>query len=414
MDEYLTWATKQVIMDLQKYTNLLTDDVNIQDLYLIMDQTRSNDDVLFDIEQLIRFIVPFSLYMESKETIYESYFELIECYLEDMILNRTFAEFETPDLYEQPNKLPTLSDSLEQILSQPQTPKIPIQQPSLTDLLSKQTLETISEPETVALEPLSVPKPETVDLEPLLAPKPETVDLELSSTPKPETVALEPLLAPKPETVDLELSSTPKPETVALELSSTPKPETVDLEPSSTPEPETVALEPLLAPEPETVALEPLSAPEPESDDEKMSQSRLVSKCSLIDQDGNTVKIEKLGTRRRKDETDEQYEERMKRKIYDIIVELKNKNILLSRTNIRKVILNTNVSFLEDVLYSLVINVIDGKLDWDIEYFDKKILKQLLSLKGIEFVKTYGTLKLSEIIKENRSTFDDMIKFDHN
>jgi hypothetical protein len=297
----------------------------------------------------------------------------------------------------------------------------------LTDLLSKQTLETISEPETVALELSSTPKPETVDLELSSTPKPETVALELSSTPKPETVALELSSTPKPETVDLEPSSTPEPETVTLEPLSAPEPETVALEPLLAPEPETVvlepllapepetvALEPLLAPEPETVALEPLLAPEPESDDEKMSQSRLVSKCSLIDQDGNTVKIEKLGTRRRKDETDEQYEERMKRKIYDIIVELKNKNILLSRTNIRKVILNTNVSFLEDVLYSLVINVIDGKLDWDIEYFDKKILKQLLSLKGIEFVKTYGTLKLSEIIKENRSTFDDMIKFDHN
>ncbi|NBP59301.1 hypothetical protein EBU71_22645, partial [bacterium] len=192
MDEYLTWATKQVIIDLQKYTKLLAEDVNIQDLYLIMDQTRSNDDVIFDIEQLIRYIVPFSLYMESKDMIYESYFELIECYLEELILNRTYAEFENPV---EPEKLPILSESLEQILSRPQTPldepehlemssNSPPKSPSLSDFLKNHQAETPESllPETITESRLFEPKPESLKPESL---KPESLKPE---SLKPESL----------------------------------------------------------------------------------------------------------------------------------------------------------------------------------------------------------------------------------
>ncbi|NBP58551.1 hypothetical protein EBU71_18850, partial [bacterium] len=159
-------------------------------------------------------------------------------------------------------------------------------------------------------------------------------------------------------------------------------------------------------PKPESPELE-----ENDSDSGRSSYSRLSSKCTLVDQNGNTVEIEKLGTRKRKNETNEAYEQRMKKKVYDVICELRDRNIRLSRTHIRKVILNTPVAFLEDVLYSIVLKAVDGHPDWDIQQFDRKILKQLLTMKDIPFEKTFETADLAQLIQQNRSAFVEVEKY---
>jgi hypothetical protein len=103
MDEYLTWATRQVISNLEQFRMLLekssTDSpkarVNdIQELYQIMDRARQDMDILFEIEQLLRTILPLSLYIENKDVVYESYFELIECYLEDHLIFQSLGGVE--------------------------------------------------------------------------------------------------------------------------------------------------------------------------------------------------------------------------------------------------------------------------------------------------------------------------------
>ena len=101
----------------------------------------------------------------------------------------------------------------------------------------------------------------------------------------------------------------------------------------------------------------------------------------------------------------------MKKKVYDVICELRDRNIRLSRTHIRKVILNTPVAFLEDVLYSIVLKAVDGHPDWDIQQFDRKILKQLLTMKDIPFEKTFETADLAQLIQQNRSAFVEVEKY---
>ena len=97
LDEYFAWATRQIITNLETYNRLVTNVTDIQKLYQIMDRARSDYDILFEIEQILRAIFPLSLYIENKESIYESYMELIECYLEDLLLFQALNPDDNPD-----------------------------------------------------------------------------------------------------------------------------------------------------------------------------------------------------------------------------------------------------------------------------------------------------------------------------
>jgi hypothetical protein len=189
-------------------------------------------------------------------------------------------------------------------------------------------------------------------------------------------------------------------------------PESIDLiEPTNTKPPIESSPRYELQPLPSQVEVNDDSDVEKASQSSRISKSRLKSKCQLPDQNGNMVEIVKLGTRRRKGESDEMYAQRMRQKVYEVLSEMRDKNIHLSRTHIRRVILNVKVDYFDDVIYSVVLRVIDGDSNWNIEQFDKKILKQMLNLKGIGFEKGADVHTLSDIIKQNRSLFEDLNRF---
>jgi hypothetical protein len=102
IDEYITWATKQIINNLKKYSYLIKKIKDLQEFYEIIDNLRTDVEVLFDIEQLLRVIIPISLYIKNKENIYEGYFELLECFLEEQIISKSM-NINTPDYKPEPN-----------------------------------------------------------------------------------------------------------------------------------------------------------------------------------------------------------------------------------------------------------------------------------------------------------------------
>ena len=99
MDEYINWCTKQIIVNMQKYLYIIKDINDIQELYEILDNIRGNNDILFDIELLLRNILPICLYIENKDYIYDNYFELLECFLEDRVLSKSM-KINSPLIYD--------------------------------------------------------------------------------------------------------------------------------------------------------------------------------------------------------------------------------------------------------------------------------------------------------------------------
>jgi len=419
IDEYMAWTTKQVLIDLKKYTKLLTDDTTIQDLYLIMDQTRNNEDVIFDIEQLIRSVVPFSLYMDSKDNIYESYFELIECYLEDLLLFKSYSELEDIEIEPakvkiplpfkfEPKFIPDINE-LESVESkidlesesvglkpeskQQESKPEPEQQESEPE--SKQQ-ESEPESEQQELKPKSEPESEQQELKPNFEQEPEPEsdsDSEseqqefkpnFEAEPEPDSDSeseqeFKPNFDPEPEP---ELESKKEEFKSNFEAESESKKE----EFKSNFEPETVKtklneLKDILMKESE----ERKSDDDSESEDDKPVDPK-TKQIILQTENGESVEINHQKTRKSKKETQESYDKRIEEALRSFLVDLTTKNILISRPNIRKVFGALDYGLVNRVLMSIVKEMIVEKEQgiWKISHIDKRIIKEFLLSKGVK------------------------------
>jgi hypothetical protein len=413
IDEYMAWTTKQVLIDLKKYTKLLTDDTTIQDLYLIMDQTRNNDDVIFDIEQLIRSIVPFSLYMDSKDHIYESYFELIECYLEDLLLFKSYSELDDIDVEPAKVKIP-LPFKFE--------PKF------IPDIDSTEENKPVFEPQKEAnFDP--EPESESEEEKQVKLPK-----FEPESESEEEKQVKLPNFDPEPESESEEEKQVKLPK--------------FDPEPESESEEEKQVKLPKFEPEPESESEEEkqvkLPKFEPESDSEEENEikpnfqidfkpnidnpEKLESKPKfeenelepnesesdqIKDQDEESEQgIENLEsiqskfqrTRKSKKETQESYDKRMEETLRAFFLELNAKKIPISRPHIRKVFGALDRELVNRILMSIVREMIveNEQGTWKISDIDKRIIKEFLVLKGIKVPDRLSTdEKTRKVIQNN-------------
>ena len=93
-DDYLNWCIRNIIIHIKRYIENISDknNVSIQHIYNIIDDLKNNDDVIYDIEQLLRTLFPISLYIQDKDEMYNSYFELLENYLEYNLLIQPFIK----------------------------------------------------------------------------------------------------------------------------------------------------------------------------------------------------------------------------------------------------------------------------------------------------------------------------------
>jgi len=149
LDEYLAWATRQVFTNLERFTRLLQDQPDIQQLYQIMDRARADAEILFEIEQLLRTVLPLSLYIENKDTIYESYFELIECYLEDLLLFQSLSGEPEPEPALEPEPEPALEPEPEPALEPEPEPALEskmVRRPRATNLQPKPRRKRVADP----------------------------------------------------------------------------------------------------------------------------------------------------------------------------------------------------------------------------------------------------------------------------
>jgi len=407
IDEYMAWTTKQVLIDLKKYTKLLTDDTTIQDLYLIMDQTRNNEDVIFDIEQLIRSVVPFSLYMDSKDNIYESYFELIECYLEDLLLFKSYSELEDIEIEPakvkiplpfkfEPKFIPDINE-LESVESkidlesesvdlkpeskQQESKPEPEQQESEPES-KQQESEPESEQQVLKPEPESDSESEQQEFKPNFDPEPDQ-----ESDSESEQQVLKPNFEPEPdpesdsESEQQEFKPNFEPEPDPKSDSGSKKEEF-----KSNFEPETVKtklneLKDILMKESE----ERKSDDDSESEDDKPVDPK-TKQIILQTENGESVEINHQKTRKSKKETQESYDKRIEEALRSFLVDLTTKNILISRPNIRKVFGALDYGLVNRVLMSIVKEMIVEKEQgiWKISHIDKRIIKEFLLSKGVK------------------------------
>jgi len=437
IDEYVAWATKQVLIDLKKYTKLLTDDTTIQDLYLIMDQTRNNDDVIFDIEHLIRSIVPFSLYMDSKDNIYESYFELIECYLEDLLLFKSYSELEDVQIEPAKVKIPLPFKFEPKILpdveiesdsdTKPESEleSKPVDKPVQDDLDSEDSEPKVS-PIKVKFdpEPESEPESDEPKFESKFESKFEKVEPEPESEsesdpesdfeePKPEKLKLEEpetdsdsefeeLVKEQPKLPESEQPKLPEPEQPKL-----PEPEQPKL-----PEPEQPKL-----PEPEQPKIsEPeqpkLSEPEELDSDSDDSESdattttkrkKIKPDASILlkDMNGQDIEFKRQNIRKLKNESQENYLKRMEENLRVFFMDMRSKNVIIARPYIRQVFGSVDRELVNQVLMSITRDMILGKDDWKISQIDNRIIKEFLLSKGVKVDRMATDKKAKEIIDEN-------------
>jgi len=371
IDEYMAWTTKQVLIDLKKYTKLLTDDTTIQDLYLIMDQTRNNDDVIFDIEQLIRSIVPFSLYMDSKDHIYESYFELIECYLEDLLLFKSYSELDDIDVEPAKVKIP-LPFKFE--------PKF------IPDIDSTEENKPVFEPQKEAKfdpEPESDSEEEKQVKLPKFEPESDSEEEKQVKLPKfePESESEKQVKLPKFE-----------PESESEEENEIKPNFQIDFKPNID---NSEKLE--SKPKFEENELEPNESESDQIKDQDEESEQGIENLELIQS-----KFQR--TRKSKKETQESYDKRMEETLRAFFLELNAKKIPISRPHIRKVFGALDRELVNRILMSIVREMIveNEQGTWKISDIDKRIIKEFLVLKGIKVPDRLSTdEKTRKVIQNN-------------
>jgi hypothetical protein len=427
IDEYVNWATKQVIIDLQKYNKLLADEVQIQDLYIIMDQTRSNDDVLFDIEQLIRTIVPFTLYIETKDTIYESYFELIECYLEDILLAQSYQDFESLhpssrlDYNLESLDKPVMSQTLEYALSSsamanPESPEPELSDPEPELSMDDHLYSHEPEPE------FSIDRPKTPEPE-LSMDRPKTPEPELSigrpKTPEPELSMGRPK-TPEPElSMDVHpYSHKPDPE-LSMGRPKTPEPElSMDVHPySHKPDPELSMGRPK-TPESETPTKEPITPDDEHLPGEEKSQldegkpkrQKVEKYISLTDTQGKEVSFKRYSCKRLDSESDYEYDQRVLGIIHQILLDMRENQVQITRNAILKIAYHADIKCIEQAFTSIVLKIITSQDGWTADHIDKRILKQILITKAnVDAQRIFAQSKLLELLRKHQTKLESSV-----
>lgn len=409
IDEYVAWATKQVLIDLKKYTKLLMDDTTIQDLYLIMDQTRNNDDVIFDIEHLIRSIVPFSLYMESKDNIYESYFELIECYLEDLLLFKSYSGLEETEIEPAKVTIPLPFKFEPKIL-----PDVEIESDSEPDNKPESVSESVSENKLETPEFVNSDPPKKIKFE---EPEPELEsesDFDESKFEEPKFVSeseskldeLKPELEPdsdsefeEPIREEFDEPKLDEPDELKLDEFDEPKLDEPKLDEPKFDEPKLD--EPKLD-EPK------FDEPEEESDDSesdatttKRKKIRPDALILLKDMNGQDVEFKRQNIRKLKNESQENYLNRMEENLRRFFMDMRSKNVIIARPYIRQVFGSVDRDLVNRVLMSITRDMILDKEDWKIPHIDKRIIKEFLLSKGVKVDRIQTDKKVREIINEN-------------